>query len=441
MTTDILPRIPSLAFAEVELRVTEGPDKGATFTLDTGATRVGTAPTCSVKLTDPSVSRVHCEIRVDPGSVRITDLGSTNGTFVDSVGVRDAILHAGCSVRVGGTTLLVAMGAEPITMLLPERDHFGGVVGKSTAMRRVYDLLERVAPTDSTLLIRGETGTGKEMIARAIHAASKRAAGPFVAVDCGAIAETLIESELFGHVRGAFSGATADRRGLFEEADKGTIFLDEIGELPLQSQPKLLRALELREVRRVGGNTPKQLDVRVIAATHRPRAASVNEGTFREDLYYRLAVFEVTLPPLRERREDVPLLAQHFFEAITGETKPLPAEALEAIANRSWPGNVRELKNFIERSACLGWAAEWTGEAPAQAPVPAVEGLVRTDLHLSDARAIWSRQFESLYCVALLRRTGGNVTRAAELAGISRRSFHLLLADKHLRSSTDDDEG
>jgi transcriptional regulator with PAS, ATPase and Fis domain len=440
VTTDVLPRIPSIAFARVTLHVLEGTDAGVAFRLDAGATRVGTGPTCLVQLHDPSVSRVHCEIRVDPDGVTIIDLGSTNGTSIDGVEVREALLRSGARVRLGATTLQVAVGDQPITMLIPERDRFGAVLGKSTAMRRLYGLLERVAPTESTVLLRGETGTGKEMVARAIHNASKRARGPFVAVDCGAIAETLIESELFGHVRGAFSGASADRRGLFEEANSGTIFLDEIGELPLQSQPKLLRALELREVRRVGGNTATRLDVRVVAATHRPLAASVNDGTFREDLYYRLAVFEITLPPLRDRREDIPLLAQHFYEQVTGDKTPLPPAVLDSLAHRSWSGNIRELKNFVERSACLGWSGEWTAEPPRQAPVPAVEGLVRADLPLSEARALWSRQFESLYCAALLARTGGNVTRAAELAGISRRSLHRILADNHIRHTREPDD-
>jgi len=441
--TDVIARIPSVSLARVRAHVIEGRDRGLEKVLEAGVTQIGTAERCGMRLTDPSVSRVHCEVRVDPDGVSVVDLGSTNGSYVDGVRVRDAIARSGAVIDIGGTKLQLSFEGEPIKLLLPERERFGVVLGASLAMRRVYDMLERIAPTESTVLLRGETGTGKEMVARAIHDASRRARGPFVAVDCGAIADDLIESELFGHVRGAFTGAAGDRRGLFEEADGGTLFLDEIGEMPLQSQPKLLRALETRQVRRVGANATKPIDVRVIAATNRPLGQHVNDGSFRDDLYYRLAVFEIVLPPLRERREDIPLLARHFHDLVTGNAAPPPPEALAALAQRSWPGNVRELKNFVERSACLGWSAAWTNEAPAGSPAPAVEGLVRTDLQLSDARALWSRQFESLYVAALLRQTGGNVTRAAQMAGISRRSFHRILAENKLssRAIVEDDAG
>ncbi len=207
-------------------------------------------------------------------------------------------------------------------------------------MRRVYAMLERAAISDATVLLRGETGTGKEAAARALHDASDRANAGFVAIDCGAIAENLIESELFGHTRGAFSGAVQDRAGLFEQAEGGTLFLDEVGELPLALQPKLLRALETCEVRRVGGNTSKRVDVRIVAATNRDLARNVDGGTFREDLYYRLAVIEVELPPLRVRREDIPLLAQHFYWVFSGKNEPLPPELMRPLMGRAWPGNV-----------------------------------------------------------------------------------------------------
>jgi transcriptional regulator with PAS, ATPase and Fis domain len=440
--TEIIPKIPSVSLETVKIVVVEGSDRGKTIELEPGATHVGTSASCALRLSDASVSRVHCEIRVEPGAVRIIDPGSTNGTAVNGVEVRDALLASGSTVRIGGTTLRIEFGPEPITLLLPEQDRFGELLGSSMAMRRVYAFLERVAPTDSTVLVRGETGTGKEMVARSIHAASKRAKGPFVAVDCGAIAENLIESELFGHVRGSFSGAAGDRRGLFEEANHGTLFLDEIGELPQNSQPKLLRALETREVRRVGSNASKAVDVRVIAATNRPLGQSVNQGAFREDLYYRLAVFEIALPPLRERREDIPQLARRFLENISGGAANIPDGAVLELARRDWPGNVRELKNFVERSACLGWSSEWQPNEPVPTttlPSPAIEGLVRTDLPLQEARSLWSTQLENIYLAALLRRTGGNVTRAAELAGISRRSFHRLLADHRIRGAKDEE--
>ena len=297
-STDVLPKLPSLRFADVLVRVTGGPDAGLELRLEPGTTRIGTAPSCRLRLSDAAVSRIHCELRVEPGGVTVVDCGSTNGTLVGGLEIVEARLRSSGRVDVGKTALAIDLRGD-IEVPLAPRDRFGPLFGSSAAMRRVFHVMATLAPTHATVLIQGETGTGKELAARALHEASKRAAGPFVAVDCGAIAENLIESELFGHVRGAFTGATSNRRGLFEEAAGGTIFLDEIGELPLSLQPKLLRALEGREVRPVGSNAPRPIDVRVIAATNRPLARAVNEGSFREDLYYRLAVVELPLPPLR----------------------------------------------------------------------------------------------------------------------------------------------
>ena len=300
--TNLMPRGPKLTLAGVDLAVVDGPDRGLRHRITSGKVRVGTGAGVEVKLSDPTVSRLHCEIDVLPSGVRVIDLGSTNGIVASGVRIRDAELLGGGTLTMGATVLRLDVGGEALQLDLSPLDRFGSVIGGSAEMRRIYAILDRVAPTDATVLIQGETGTGKEAVARAVHEASRRADGPFVAIDCGAIAESLVESELFGHVRGAFSGAVQERRGLFEEADKGTLFLDEIGELPLSLQPKLLRALELREVRRVGSNTARKVDVRLLAATNRPLAQAVNEGTFREDLYYRLAVIEVGLPPLRARR-------------------------------------------------------------------------------------------------------------------------------------------
>jgi DNA-binding NtrC family response regulator len=313
---------------------------------------------------------------------------------------------------------------------------FGSVIGASLEMRRLYRILDRAAETDATVLLRGETGTGKEVVARSLHEASRRAGGPFVAVDCGSIAENLIESELFGHVKGAFSNAIRERKGLVEEAHGGTLFLDEIGELPRALQPKLLRVLENREVRPVGSNALRRVDVRVVAATHQPLAVRVNAGTFREDLYYRLAVIEIELPPLRARPDDVPLLAQHFYERFTGRSDRLPASFVSALAGREWPGNVRELRNFIERSASLGWSHDGGNGSTTSAPV-GLEALVPVEVPLKDARERWNDQFERLYASALLKRTHGNVTRAAELAGVTRRSFQRLMAQHGIRSGDD----
>jgi len=321
-------------------------------------------------------------------------------------------------------------------------------------MRRVYAIMEKVAPTDTTVLVFGETGTGKDLVARALHESSRRAAGPFVAIDCGAIPENLIESELFGHVRGAFSGATFDRKGVFEEADGGTLFFDEIGELPLTMQPKLLRALESRQVRRVGSNAAKPVDVRVVAATNRSLARSVNDGSFREDLYYRLAVIEIELPSLRQRRDDIPALAEHFLERFTGTPTPAPPELLSTLLTRAWPGNIRELRNFIERTVSLGIqrpsrppppppSSRAPGQPPSSAQAslpPGLGALVPVNLPLKDARLAWTEQFESVYVRALLEKTGGNVTRAAELAGVNRRFLQRMMARLGIRSADMGDE-
>jgi transcriptional regulator with PAS, ATPase and Fis domain len=369
--------------------------------------------------------------------VHLYDSGSTNGTFVNGVRVFAAALDAGSTVRLGGTTLRVEVGDDPLFVPLSSRDRFGGLLGGSLEMRRVYAILERVASTDTTVLIQGETGTGKELAARAIHQGSRRAGGPFVAIDCGAIAETLIESELFGHVRGAFSGAIGDRKGLFEQARGGTLFLDEVGELSLLLQPKLLRALEAREVRPVGGDAPRPIDVRVVAATNRPLAQSVNEGTFREDLFYRLAVVELTLPPLRARREDVPMLANHFVEGFAGAAHTGLDRLVPALLARSWPGNVRELRNFIERYVSLGGlqaSSASSSASPESPPAPTIP----IHLPLREARQAWTAQFEALYVRELLSKTGGNVTRAAEIAQVNRRTFQRLMGGIGLRADDDD---
>ncbi|HEY4120661.1 MAG TPA: sigma-54 dependent transcriptional regulator, partial [Byssovorax sp.] len=356
----------------------------------------------------------------------------------------------------GSTVLRVDARDEPEVLALSPSTSFGSLVGGSVEMRRIYAVLERVAPTDATVLVEGETGTGKELVARSLHDASKRAAKPFVTVDCGALPESLMESELFGHARGSFTGAVADRVGAFEAAHGGTLFLDEIGELPLPLQPKLLRALESRTVRRIGSNTSKPVDLRVVAATNRSLARAVNEGLFREDLYYRLAVIEVRMPPLRARREDLPMLAGHLIERFTGAPGAPPPAMLAALFARSFPGNVRELRNFVERSISLGLPMMTTEpeSIPPPPPVPSdeprsagssilppgVESLVPVHLPMREAKLAWMDAFESVYVQALLRKTGGNVTRAAALAGISRRFFQVLAARTRGAAEADKDE-
>ncbi|MGC4001533.1 MAG: sigma-54 dependent transcriptional regulator [Anaeromyxobacter sp.] len=326
-----------------------------------------------------------------------------------------------------------------------EEARFHNLVGKSPRMREAYALLEKAAGLDLTVLLLGETGTGKELAARAVHYHSARRERRFVPVNCGALPAELVESELFGHARGAFTGAATARAGLFEEAQGGTLFLDEIGELPLPAQVKLNRALQEKEIRRVGDAQAIPVDVRVIAATHRDLRDEVKAGRFREDLFYRLNVFPVPLPPLRERPEDVALLAAHFLEkharalrrAVTG----FEPEALRRMAAHAWPGNVRELENAVERAAAVASGEKITAAdlppdvaapAPGAAPLEPAAALARLPYReaVAGARDCVSRE----YLVALLEEFGGNVTRAAERAGLERESLHRLLRKYGLRS-------
>jgi two-component system response regulator AtoC len=320
---------------------------------------------------------------------------------------------------------------------------FHNLVGKSARMREVYRLLEQAAGLDITVLLGGETGTGKELAARAIHYHSSRKERRFVAVNCGALPPDLVESELFGHARGAFTGATSAKPGLFEEAAGGTLFLDEVGELPLPTQVKLNRALQEKEIRRVGDNAPSKVDVRVIAATHRDLKAEVQAGRFREDLYYRLHVFPIRLPPLRERLEDVPLLAAHFLEkharAMRRELDGFEPEALRALTSYAWPGNVRELENAVERAVavCTGPAVRERdlpaelSQAPAAGHLP---GAVLASMPYREAVEQAHDRISREYLVALLREFQGNVTKAAARAGMERESLHRLLKKHGLRS-------
>jgi transcriptional regulator with GAF, ATPase, and Fis domain len=434
---DATTKVPSdrrgIRVPAVELVVIEGPSRGKRAALTGGAATVGSAEQNLLCIDDPLVSRLHCELRVRPGTITLRDRGSTNGTFIEGVRVRDVDLPAGAVVQVGGSAFRIEVRVEPAFVPVSDRTELGELVGASLEMRRVYATLERVAPTDATVLVQGETGTGKDVVARTIHALSRRSAGPFVPVDCGSMPASLFESELFGHVRGAFSGAVSDRRGVLEEAGGGTLFLDEIGEVPLDLQPKLLRALETRSVRPVGTNIARPVDVRIVAATNRPLSKAVNDGVFREDLYYRLAVVEVTLPPLRARPEDIVPLARHFFRQLHGEAAELPAAFAASLSQRHFSGNVRELRNLIERSVALGFFELPSSRSVRPATPPAepsggVAELVPLDRPLKEARQAWTEGFESVYVRHVLGRAQGNVTRAAELAGVSRRFLQRLVA-------------
>src|SRR5689334_24314046 len=292
---------------------------GRTVRGDKRSLLLGTHPSADVVLDDPMVSRLHARLDVEDEDYVLRDLGSTNGTRVGATRIREACLEDGSVLELGGTRISFRLLDEPFEIRLADSDRFEGLIGRSVAMRELFAICDRVAPTEVPVIIQGETGTGKDLVARAIHERSLRRGKPFVILDCAAIPPGLIESELFGHEKGAFTGATSARAGVFERADGGTVFLDELGELPLELQPKLLRCLESGEVTRVGGEQPVRVDFRVIAATHRDLPRSITENRFRADLYYRLAVIRIAVPPLRDRREDIPLLAAHFARQVLGD--------------------------------------------------------------------------------------------------------------------------
>jgi transcriptional regulator with GAF, ATPase, and Fis domain len=422
-------REPRLRSRVIRVEVVSGPAAGVTADLPGPSATIGSARDCDLVIDDPTVSRRHVTLAVDERGVRVTDAQSRNGTWVDGVRVFDAIARVDSTITIGKSVVRLRLTDDVVEVPLSPRDRFGGLLGTSAAMRRVFSLLERVAATDATLLIEAQTGTGKDLAAEAVHEASPRTNGPYIVFDCSAISAGLVESELFGHVKGAFTGATADRAGAFEAADGGTLFLDEIGELPLDLQPKLLRALENREVRRVGANQRRQVDVRVIAATNRSLTAEVERGRFREDLYYRLAVVRLTLPPLREHPEDIPMLVRHFANG-----RDVPAAVIDAFSAQAWPGNVRELRNAVERALSIGFPGagpSHTVRRPDAAPTP-----IDLSLPLKDARDALAEEFERAYLREALAKSGGNATRAAQIAGVSRKFVQRALERYKLR---DDD--
>jgi DNA-binding NtrC family response regulator len=390
---------------------------------------IGSHPRCDVVLADPSVSHHHCEIVVDGEGYTIRDLASATGTFIRDLRIRDVIVMAETRLRVGEVTLRF-VPLEDVEVVLAPDTSFGPLVGASVAMRKVFETLRKVAPTDSTVLIVGESGTGKEVAARAVHEGSARAKGPFVVVDCGALPATLIESELFGHMRGAFTGAVRDRIGAFESATGGTIFLDEIGELPLDLQTRLLGVLERRRVTPLGGTTPRPIDVRVVAATNRDLRAQINEGSFREDLFYRLAVVTVEMPALRHRRSDIRIYVERFLDELGARgTFTFDEDTLDRLERNPWRGNVRELRNVIERASALG-----SGAIPSlredQPALPAVAAGIDVDVPFKTAKAALVEDFERAYCAKLLVAHHQNITQAARAAELD-RVYLLRVLDRY----------
>ena len=422
------------------LRVVAGPDQGKEHMLDEGTTMVGTHADNDLVLTDATVSRYHLEIRVRRDGIEIRDLETTNGTKHGGARVGQVVLTGAARLRLGKHT---EVDVEPIdeNVDLDEwpSDRFGDVLGTAAPMKRLFSLLAKAAPTEATIMLQGETGTGKEAIAEAIHQASRRAKGPFVVVDCGSIPHELIASELFGHAKGSFTGAGSDKQGLIEAANRGTLFLDEIGELALDLQPQLLRVLDRRQVRRVGETQSVDVDIRVIAATHRDLRAMIRAGTFREDLYYRLAVVATQVPPLRDRKSDIAALATWFADKMGRGGFAQSPSLVDQLQRHDWPGNVRELRNVVERALSLGNAAladlgEGRPSAGARPPTPTPSDEERRaanadvlELPFKEAKAQLVEGFERDYLSALLARHHGNISRAAAEAGIDRNYIHRLV--------------
>ncbi len=484
-----LDRGATLHLRRCSLQSVDDPTQEWSF--DKEEIRIGSMDDNDVVISDDTVSRYHCRIAQEDTGYVLVDQRSTNGTFINKVRVREAFLKPGSIVSVGQSQLKFNAREEEVQIVPSRNTQCGGLIGSNTRMREIYSIIEKIAPTATTVVIDGETGTGKEVVAQAIHSLSPRVKNDLVVFDCGAVPPNLIESELFGHEKGSFTGAMMTRQGLFEQADGGTLFLDELGELPIDLQPKLLRALEPREVRRVGSTKAAKVDVRIIAATNRNLEDEVKAGRFRQDLFYRLSVVRLHLPSLRERADDIPVLVRHFLDngsynkAVSGlRVHTIANDAMMSLQTYPWPGNVRELVNVIERavSFCSSGQLELsdlpdyvrnakasqpqirhatatgghrrapthgsgsTGANPtvpmdpnAPTPMPPDE-LMAEGVTFKDAKERWVAAFERNYILQLLRRNTGNISHAARAADIDRKYFRKLMKKYDIEAAGVDEE-
>jgi DNA-binding NtrC family response regulator len=421
------------------LLVVKGPDRGESITIGRVAFTLGSGSGCDVPLSDPTISRRHLGVEPGADGVLLRDLGSTNGSFVQGSRFNELTLGFGTQVTIGKTVLKYVPNEETIDLEPSESEHYGALVGRDPKMRRLFKLLDDVAATDATVLIEGESGTGKELFAEEIHRHSPRKNGPFVVLDCGVIPEGRIESALFGAVAGAISGAMTDRRGAFEEADGGTLFLAEIAELPMAVQPALLRALDKQIVRPVGGSSYARASVRVVAGTTHNLHAEIAAKQFREDLYYRVGVVRMLVPPLRERPDDIPLLIEHFLDQLRPD-RPLtiaPGD-LARLQRHAWMGNARELRNVVERASALSRGADLVLDDTFDR-LASPSGNASPDLTLpfKEAKARVVDAFERAYIEALLKRHEENLSAAARAAEIDRKHLRELLRKHGLRASTE----
>ena len=426
-----VPDLYDMTIVRARVDVLDGPDKGLGMDLPPTGIVIGSGAQCDLKLSDPLVSRAHVMLRAESSAIVITDQRSRNGTFLGEVRIQEIEVRSSLTLRVGSTVLGIGLDTETVKVPLSMRLKFGEALGASRAIRHVFAVLEQAARHPVTVLLEGDSGTGKDVLAHAVHSESDRASMPFVVVDCGALPDNLIESELFGHERGAFTGATGPRVGAFELADGGTLFLDEVGELPLPLQPKLLRVLEAKTFRRVGGSKDVRVDVRVIAATNKRLAQAVRDRTFRDDLYYRLAVVHVLVPRLAERPEDVQLIAESMLQRALGPNAELPAQLVALLGSYSWPGNVRELRNVIDRFVALGHADPvslfGTDASAGSGSGRLVDTITLDGLGYHDAKAKLVEAFHKDFLGRALERHGGSMSQAAAALGIPRTSLYRML--------------
>ncbi len=451
-TVFVNDRVSARQLRKAKLVVVEGPDEGTEFDISKNKTFVGRAAINDITLSDSSVSSTHFEVKAEENGFLLKDVGSTNGTHLGGCRVKEVWIEPNVSFSAGNSTFKIQSSEEFIEIPLSEDEHFQGVIGRSVAMREVFALLAKIAPSELTCMIEGDTGTGKERAARAIHDASRRSKKPYVVLDCSSIPKDLMESYVFGHEKGAFTGAVGQHKGAFEQAHGGTLFMDEIGELDITLQPKLLRVLENREFKRVGGTQTNRADVRVIAATNRDLRHMVNEGTFREDLYFRLSVINVNLPSLAERPDDIPLLVDTFVDQIIAKrpdlVKPrLTADALDLLLTYDWPGNVRELKNVVDRAVSLATdniinrsdlqlrgKINPSGGSTQSTKAISLRDEPSTAVDLSvpykEAKQVVVDRFEVAYLTVLMEKFNGNISRASKDTGLTR--YHLReLLKKH----------
>lgn len=451
-------RAKSRSLRKAKLTVVGGPDEGARFDLEQTSLTIGRSDVNDITLQDKAISGAHCKIIATERGYVISDLDSRNGIYFDSLRVEKALLYPGVRFKVGHTEFVFSDSDEVIEIALSEKDRFGRAIGVSPTMREIFAKLDRIAPSELTCLVTGETGTGKELVARGIHENSPRKDGPFIVLDCGAIPRELIESTFFGHEKGSFTGAVERHTGCFEQAHGGTIFIDEIGELDLSLQPKLLRVLEQREVTRVGGDKKFSVDVRVLAATNRDLRQEVSKGNFREDLYFRLSVVQLELPPLRTRMDDIPLIAQAFLHEVVkrrGVQLSIGVDAMRTLQQYPWPGNVRELRNVVERAAALSEGPVISREdlmfgsqgasildkhevlaAGVKAAQNAVGGdgsfsfdaaLLADGQNFKESKQTVIDAFEGAYLKELIDRHSWNITKAAQHSGLTRYHLRELL--------------